>query len=67
MADLKTEKTEKTEKTQDPISRIFCDVMNCEYHGKEKECTASHINVCTCDPVQQCCVSCATFIPKTGR
>ena len=57
----------KPEKTQTPIAGISCDVTNCEYHGEGKECKASEIKVCTCDPIQQCSVQCATFVPKGGR
>lgn len=57
----------KPEKTQSPISGISCDVTNCEYHGEGQECKASEIKVCSCDPVQQCSVQCATFVPKGGR
>lgn len=54
-------------KKESPISGISCDVVNCEYHGEGHECHASEIKVSSCDPIQQCSVTCATFKPKTGR
>ncbi len=58
---------ETVSKKENPISGISCDVVNCEYHGEEHYCHASEIKVCSLDPVQQCSVQCATFVPKTGR
>ncbi len=54
-------------KKEQAISGISCDVVNCEYHGEGKECHAGEIKVSSMDPVQQCSVQCATFVPKTGR
>lgn len=54
-------------KKENALSGISCDVVNCEYHGEGHECHASEIKVCSCDPIQQCSVTCATFVPKTGR
>lgn len=54
-------------KTEQAIAGISCDVTNCEYHGEGRECRAKEIQVSSMDPVQQCSVQCATFVPKTGR
>ncbi len=54
-------------KKETPISGISCDVTNCEYHGEGHECRAEEIKVSSMDPVQQCSVQCATFVPKAGR
>lgn len=54
-------------RTEHCISGIHCEVQSCEYHGEHCECMASGIEVCSCDPIQQCEVQCKTFRPKTGR
>lgn len=54
-------------KTDKPLAGVSCSVTNCEYHGEHNECEASSIEVCTCDPIQQCGVQCKTFKPKAGR
>ncbi len=54
-------------KTERPLLGVMCTVTNCEYHGENNECDASCIEVCTCDPIQQCSVQCKTFKPKAGR
>ncbi|MBR5156698.1 MAG: DUF1540 domain-containing protein [Clostridia bacterium] len=54
-------------KNDRPLAGVMCTVTNCEYHGESNECDATSIEVCTCDPVQQCSVQCKTFKPKAGR
>ncbi len=54
-------------KTEKPLQGVACSVINCEYNGGNNTCEASNIEVCTCDPIQQCSVQCKTFKPKAGR
>ncbi len=54
-------------KSDKPLPGVMCSVTNCEYHGANHECDATSIEVCTCDPIQQCSVQCKTFKPKAGR
>ncbi len=57
---------ESVKKTETPLPGVSCTVTNCMYNGGNQTCEASAIEVSTCDPVQQCSVSCKTFQPRSG-